>query len=154
VADPFAPSVAYTAWDRLVSPSQHANPSAFNVSPAFRGPAMFSKTSDGGQTWSEGRPIFDPGEKNQTIGNQIVVPTAGPASGTLIDGFDLIQTKGGLGNNQRETFSVAVIRSTDGGASWSQPTIVAPQNFANVLLDLVRNKGITHLKWLTLQAFA
>ena len=55
-----------------MSPSAHANPGAFNHSPAFRGPAMFSKTTDGGVTWSNGRVIFDPGEKNQTIGNQIV----------------------------------------------------------------------------------
>ena len=131
-ADPTAPLTAYAIWDRLVSPSTHANPGAFNHSPAFRGPVLFSKTTDGGVSWSNGRVIFDPGEKNQTIGNQIVVPTAGPASGTLVDGFDLIQTKGGLGNNQRVTFSVAVIRSTDGGATWSQPIIVAQQNFANV----------------------
>jgi hypothetical protein len=131
-ADPASPLTAYAAWDRLVSPSEHANPGAYTHSPAFRGPAMFSKTTDGGLTWSTGRPIFDPGQKNQTIGNQIVVPTAGPAQGVLIDGFDLIQNKGGLGNNQRQSLSVAVIRSTDGGASWSQPIIVAPQVFASV----------------------
>ena len=82
-ADSLDPKTAYAAWDRLVSPSQNANPGAFNVSPAFRGPAMFSKTTDGGQTWSTGRPIFDPGEKNQTIGNQIVEPAAGPGKGVL-----------------------------------------------------------------------
>ncbi len=133
-ADPSSPLTAYAAWDRLVSPSDHANPGAFDHSPAFRGPAMFSKTTDGGVTWSTGRAIFDPGEKNQTIGNQIVVPTAGPANGVLIDGFDLIQTKGGLGHNQREALSVAVIRSTDGGASWSQPIIVAPMAPASVTI--------------------
>jgi hypothetical protein len=131
-ADPIAPNTAYAVWDRLVSPSQNANPGAFNVSPAFRGPAMFSKTTDGGQTWSQGRPIFDPGEKNQTIGNQIVVPTAGPAAGVLVDGFTLIQTKGGKGNNQRETDSVAVIRSTDGGTTWSQPIIVSDEQVGSV----------------------
>jgi hypothetical protein len=131
-ADATSASTAYAIWDRLVSPSTHANPGAFNHSPAFRGPVMFSKTTDSGLTWSTGRVIFDPGQQNQTIGNQIVVPTAGPAAGTLVDGFDLILTKGGLGNNQRATFSVAVIRSTNGGATWSQPTIVAQQSFAGV----------------------
>jgi hypothetical protein len=85
-ADPTKPNDAYATWDRLVSPSTSANPSAFIHTPAFRGPAMFSKTTDGGVTWSTGRPIFDPGTKNQTIGNQIVVPTAGAAAGQLIDG--------------------------------------------------------------------
>jgi hypothetical protein len=94
-AEPASPLTAYATWDRLFSPSQNANPGAFNHSPAFGGPAMFSKTTNGGVSWSQGRGIFDPGEKNQTIGNQIVVPTAGPAAGTLIDGFDLILTKGG-----------------------------------------------------------
>ena len=131
-ADPTSASTAYAIWDRLVSPSANANPGAFNHSPAFRGPVMFSKTTDGGATWSNGRVIFDPGQKNQTIGNQIVAPTAGAAGGMLIDGFDLILTKGGIGNNQSATFSVAVIRSADGGASWSQPIIVAQQNFASV----------------------
>jgi Neuraminidase (sialidase) len=133
-ADSLDPNAAYAVWDRLVSPSLNANPSAFDHSPAFRGPAFFSKTTDGGQTWSQGRVIFDPGEKNQTIGNQIVVPSAGPAKGVLIDGFDLITTKGGKGHNQRSTDSVAVIRSTNGGASWSAPIIVAPEQVAPVTI--------------------
>jgi hypothetical protein len=123
-ADPVNASTAYVVWDRLVSPSVHANPTAFLVTPAFRGPAWFAKTTDGGKTWSPGRIIYDPGEKNQTIGNQIVVPTAGPAQGTLIDGFLQILTKGGKGNNPRAATNVAVLRSTDGGATWSAPVIV------------------------------
>jgi hypothetical protein len=69
--------------------------------------------------------IFDPGQKNQTISNQIVVEPAGPAKGTLVDFFVLIQTKGGKGN-PRAAFSVAAIRSTDGGATWSAPVIISP----------------------------
>jgi hypothetical protein len=133
-ADATSPLTAYATWDQLVSPSSHANPGAFNHSPAFRGPAMFSKTTDGGVTWSEGRPIFDPGQKNQTIANQIVVPTAGPAAGVLIDGFDLILSKGGKGNNGRASFSVAVIRSTDGGATWSDPIIVSEMQVTSVTI--------------------
>jgi hypothetical protein len=131
-ADPVAAKTAYAVWDRLVSPSTNANPGAFDHSPAFRGPVLFSTTTDGGVTWSTGRVVFDPGEKNQTIGNQIVVPTAGPAKGVLIDGFSLISTKGGVGNNGRETLQVAVIRSADGGATWSSPTIVATQQVGSV----------------------
>jgi hypothetical protein len=131
-ADPVDPTTAYAIWDRLVSPSQNANPGAYTHSPAFRGPVLFSKTTDGGVSWSNGRVVFDPGQKNQTIGNQIVVPTAGPAKGVLVDGFDLILTKGGLGHNQSATYSVAVIRSTDGGATWSQPVIVANQSVGTV----------------------
>ena len=131
-ADSLNPTAAYAVWDRLVSPSLNANPGAFNHSPAYRGPAFFSKTTDGGQTWSPGRVILDPGEKDQTIGNQIVVPAAGVAKGVLIDGFDLITNKGGLGKHQSSTDSVAVIRSTDGGVTWSSPIIVAAQAVGHV----------------------
>ena len=137
-ADPVNADNAYAVWDRLVSPSTHANPGAFLVSPAFRGPAMFSRTTDGGVTWSTGRPIFDPGEKNQTIGNQVVVPKAGPAAGQLIDGFDLLLNKGGKGNNQRSSASVAIIRSTDGGNCWSAPTIAAQQQVGSVSINGTR----------------
>ncbi len=133
-ADSLIASNAYAVWDRLASPSKNANPSAFNHSPAFRGPAMFSKTTDSGTTWSKGRVIFDPGQKNQTIGNQIVVPKAGPAKGQLIDGFDLILNKGGKGN-PRSTFSAAIIRSTDGGSTWSRPTIIDTQQVAQVFIN-------------------
>jgi hypothetical protein len=125
-ADPLRAGTAYAVWDRLVSPNSNANPDAFLVTRAFRGPAMFSKTTDGGLTWSQGRVIFDPGQNNQTIGNQIVVPTAGPAKGVLIDGFALIINRA-FGNPHRVSpLSVAVIRSTDGGATFSPPIVISP----------------------------
>jgi hypothetical protein len=123
-ADPSNSSKAYLVWDRLVSPSTHANPDAFVHTPAFRGPTLFSKTIDGGSTWSPTRVIFDPGQFNQTIDNEITVVPAGSAQGTLVDGFTLIRNKPFKpGHNP---FSVAVIRSTDGGATWSGPTTVSP----------------------------
>jgi hypothetical protein len=39
---------------------------------------------------------------------------------------------------------------TDINITWQGGTF-QPQNFANALLDLVRNRGITHLRWVTLQ---
>jgi hypothetical protein len=75
----------------LADPSRRSptpTPSAFRHSIASRGPAYFSRTTDKGVSWSTGRIIFDPGQNDQTIGNQIVVPVAGPAKGVLIDGFD------------------------------------------------------------------
>ncbi len=129
-ADPLIASSAYAVWDRLVSPTTTANPSATLHANAFRGPAMFSRTTDSGKTWSQGRMIFDPGQNDQTIGNQIVVPTAGPAKGQLIDGMNLITNQGGkcpfTGSecDKGAIFSAAIIRSTDGGNTFSDPTFV------------------------------
>jgi len=128
-ADPLIANNAYATWDQLVSPQTNANPRAFARSIAFRGPSYFSATTDKGVTWSRGRIIFDPGEKDQTIGNQIVIPSTGPASGVLVDGFDLITNQGGKclfthgrqSCNGSQTFTAAIIRSLDGGATWSDP---------------------------------
>jgi hypothetical protein len=48
------------------------------------------------------------------------------------------------------TVQFAQSTGTDINITWQGGTF-QPQNFANVLLDLVRNKGITHLRWVTLQ---
>jgi hypothetical protein len=138
-ADPLIASNAYAVWDQLVSPQSHANPSAFLHSIAFRGPSYFSRTTDKGVSWSTGRAIFDPGQNDQTIGNQIVVPVAGPAKGVLIDGFDLITNKGGRCPfvttsrcNKGSTFTAAIIRSADAGSTWSGPIPIDVQQVASV----------------------
>ena len=136
--DPLVANNAYAVWDRLVSPNSHANPSAFAHSVAFRGPTLFSRTTDKGVTWSQGRVIFDPGQHNQTIGNQIVVPTTGPAAGVLIDGMSLITNKGGkcpfVGSRcgKGSTVTAAVIRSTDAGSTWSAAIPIDVQQVASV----------------------
>lgn len=141
-ADPSIASNAYAAWDQLVSPQSNANPSAFNHSIAFRGPSYFSRTTDKGASWSQGRIIFDPGQNDQTIGNQVVVPSTGPAAGVLIDAFDLIInkggkcpfTRGGQSCNGSSTFTAAVIRSTDGGNTWSGPIPIDVQQVGHVAI--------------------
>ena len=138
--DPLIANNAYAVWDRLESPQENANPSAFQHSIAFRGPVLFSRTTDKGVTWSQGRIVFDPGEKDQTIGNQIVVPTAGPARGVLIDGLSLITTKGGkcpfthggAHCSGGTTFTAAIIRSTDAGDTWSDAIGIDVQQVASV----------------------
>ena len=115
-ADPVHAGTAYVVWDRTVSPSH--SPDANLKSPAFRGPTWFSKTTDGGFSWSTARPIFDPGQNRQTIGNEVVVD---PRTGALYDFFDLFTSAGPkpVGDH------VGVIKSTDGGATWSDVTVVA-----------------------------
>lgn len=114
-ADPNDSRFVYAIWDRLRFPSDRAD---FNAQHAFsfRGDAMFSRTTNGGASWEPARAIFAPQALESTIGHQIVVrPT-----GELVDLFTLFQ---GSGNN-RPGSSLAMMRSTDKGATWSAPEVV------------------------------
>src|SRR6266566_8977307 len=124
-ADPTKAGVAYVVWDRLKSPSH--SPDADLRAHAFRGPSWFSKTTDGGQTWTGTRAIFDPGQNSQTIGNVVVVD---PRTGVLYDFFELFQTTGSP-NFTLRGLSVDFISSSDGGNTWSQPTAVSAQQTPN-----------------------
>ncbi len=117
-ADPVHPGVAYAVWDRLVAPP--ANPIGFQHERAYFGPALISKTTDFGNTWSTPRVIVGLPSQDQTIGNQIVVDRQ---TGALYDFFNLIQGASNAGGNRR--YNVAFVKSTDGGASWSAPSVVA-----------------------------
>jgi hypothetical protein len=131
-ADPTRSGTAYVVWDRLQAPSH--SPDAALHSRAFRGPTWFSMTSDGGQTWSTARPIFDPGQNNQTIGNAIVVD---PATGRLYDFFTVFQSTGSP-NFIPRGLSISFVTSDDGGATWSDPSTVASEQVAN---DVDPNTG-------------
>ncbi len=117
-ADPVHPGIAYAVWDRLVAPP--ATGPGFVHERAFFGPALISKTTDFGKTWSHPRQIVGLPSLDQTIGNQIVVDRQ---TGALYDFFNLIQSASNAGGNRR--YNVAFIKSTDGGATWSAPSVVA-----------------------------
>src|SRR5262249_26499695 len=70
-ADPTNSQFAYATWTRFSS---------------ARGATMFSRTTDGGQTWEPARAILDPGGKNINQAHQIVVL----ADGTLVNFFSQI----------------------------------------------------------------
>jgi len=114
-ADPLHPGVAYAVWDEIDFQQVTV-------------PTLFSKTTDGGRTWSPARIIVNTGSRatpnppgpQQTIGNQIV---ADPRNGTLYNFFNLIQLRLRRGNPDR--FNVAFVKSTDGGQTWTEPRIVA-----------------------------
>src|SRR5215510_1155724 len=117
-ADPDDANLVYTVWDRLESPNEHASDVAFEHALGFRGPTWFARTTNGGTSWEPARQIFDPGEVNQTLGNQIVVLT----NGDLIDLFNLIFNHKNA--HKVRGFNVALLRSTDKGVTWSGPIIV------------------------------
>jgi len=115
-ADPTTPGEAYAVWDRLETPN--GNPDADLHTAAFKGPTMFSKTTNGGLTWSTPRVIVDFGSsRKQTIGNQIVID---PRTGTLYNFFDLI-----VPPMSPSAFKLAFIKSTDDGDTWTAPQIIA-----------------------------
>jgi hypothetical protein len=117
-ADP-ASGYVYAIWDRLVAPTTHASLAATENSIGYRGPTWFASSADNGETWSPARMIYDPGEVNQTIANQIAVAP----DGTLVDVF--LQIDNFKNSHGARGFNVAVMRSTDHGASWSKPVFVS-----------------------------
>lgn len=121
-AGPRTPGVAYVAWDRVEAGGAEAEAERRPRAP--RAPAYFSKTEDGGGSWSEPRAITSPND-GQALGNQVVVD---PGTGAIYDFFDLI----GPAGEGRLAFRVAFVKSTDGGATWSEPRIVAEMRVAPV----------------------
>jgi hypothetical protein len=128
-ADPNNADLVYAVWDRLVAPNENAPASAFETSQSFHGPTWFSRTTNGASaspTWETARPIYDPGTRDQTIANQIIVLP----DGTLVDGFMHLQSQ--VTHHfatVKGSADVQVIRSTDEGATWSKRAIsVAPVN--------------------------
>ena len=115
-ADQNAPGYAYAVWDRLVFPNERTQGRSFAHTAAFRGPTYFARTTDGGASWERARPILDPGQNDQTIGNQIVAL----GTGELVNGFALFRNDARTGSRA----TVAVQRSADRGTTWTGPITV------------------------------
>lgn len=125
-ADPFTPGLVYVTWDRIDA-SGH-------------GPSYLARTTDGGVTWEPARSIYDPGARNQTLNNQIVVARAAGAAPAAYDFFTEFDTAA----NGSQSAHLALIRSADGGVSWSGAIPIAaieaigtydPENPARKLRD-------------------
>jgi len=110
-ADHTDSSYVYVVWDRLVFPNERTRGQSFFFTSAFRGPTYFSRSTDNGETYEKARPIFDPGQNDQTIGNQIVA----------LGNADLVNVMTVFRNDNRTKSrgSIAVLRSTNHGSSWS-----------------------------------
>jgi hypothetical protein len=118
LADQLHSGYVYAVWDRYS-----------NQRPAFsdghgqnssKGPAFFSRSTDGGKTWSSPAAIY--ARDNGTIGNQIVEL----ANGTLVDFFTNFvahNVKGGVTYTQE----LVSVRSTNQGKTWStdSPVVVS-----------------------------
>lgn len=129
-ADPTVAGSAYAVWDQLRAfvaascprkPDSDDRPfdrgSGADPVVCFTGPAMFSKTMDGGITWSPPTPIVSTPAAEQTISNQIVVD---PRIGRLYDFYEYILASGAL--------QIRMVFSNDKGATWSPQQIVVPDH--------------------------
>jgi hypothetical protein len=100
------PRIVYAVWDRLDG--------------SDRGPAIMARSTDGGISWSPPAIVYDPGPGGrQTIGNVIV---AAP-DGTIFDFFTELGPS--PGNPGQTVATLALVRSTDKGLTWSAPVRIA-----------------------------
>lgn len=113
-ADPVRPGTAYQVWDRL-----DGGPTGLLL---LTGPSLLSVTHDFGRTWSTPQVIVNTGQFQQTIGNVIVVD---PRRGTLYDFYDSITYTDANATTTTDV-SYRMVRSDNGGRTWSQPIVVAP----------------------------
>jgi hypothetical protein len=103
-ADPYRPGRAYMVWSRRLG--------AFGET----GTTEFSKTEDGGRTWTPHRTIHVPGPGRLTIPSLIdVMP-----DGALVASLLVIEARYAV-SSEPVTFEIVSVRSTDGGETWSSP---------------------------------
>jgi hypothetical protein len=102
-ADPTNSNYVYAVWDRLAATGG--------------GPTFLARSTNGGVTWGLAHSIYDPGPSSQTIGNVVAVRS----DGLLVDVFTQLDEA----LDGTTTGFVAVIRSTDKGATWSAPVVIA-----------------------------
>jgi hypothetical protein len=118
-ADQNNANYVYAVWDRLVFPNERTHGKSYLNTAAFRGPTWFSRTTNGGSSWETARPIFDPGQNDQTIGNQIVAL----GNGDLVNVMTVFKNDN---RNGQQGGTVAALRSTNRGTSWSGPITISP----------------------------
>ncbi|MFC7591946.1 sialidase family protein [Nonomuraea antimicrobica] len=108
-ADPYRPGVVYAVWDRIDNQSTETTENWVQ-------PVYLAKSTDDGRTWTTSK-VYDVPTNSGVIGTQLV---------TLPDGTLLIV----MHHETSTEASTQVIRSTDGGRTWSQPTLNVPAPMA------------------------
>jgi hypothetical protein len=79
-----------------------------------KGPALFTRTADGGKTWEPVQTIYDPGANSLAFGHELVVRP----DGTLLDFFaEDLGNKNNDGGKKLEV-NLSALVSTDKGQTW------------------------------------
>jgi hypothetical protein len=110
-ADPHNANLVYVVWDQ---------PDLSFPSSGTGGQTFFSRSTDGGQTWSAPQVIFQSPGSDSSVGHQIVVLP----NGTLVDAFNELHFDP---STFTTSYFLDILRSTDGGVTWSQPVVAAQQ---------------------------
>jgi BNR repeat-like domain len=116
-ADPTNNLYAYVVWDRSSGSTSNST---------YHQPVYFSRTTDGGNSWTTPQAIFDLGVNLGATGNQIAVLP----NGTVVDLF----TAGRIVDGQPQQY-LGVVRSIDHGATWSNQSVVSNQE-VNGIMDV------------------
>ena len=101
----------YLAWDRLAE-----DPLGKPFVGTYSGPAMFSRSTDGGASFSTPQVVFATGTNKQTIGN---VPVVFPNGDVAVLGTYFQNAS--LGKNSQKLWMTL---SKDGGATFTAPRLV------------------------------
>ena len=142
----------YAVWDRLSAPSSATIDPDGVIGLGYSGPAMFSRTTNGGISWEPARSIYSPADAaRRAIGNQIVVPPA--REGRQFSQF-LQRGLAGLRNSDGSTrleFSLSYISSNDRGVEldFKRPSparaeiqsLAQSRSFGTVLPDTADDPG-------------
>ena len=110
-ADPTMPGYVYVVWDKYSNQASLFHDQVHGQN-ASKGPAILSRSTDGGATWSNPQPIYT--RNDGTLGNQIVVLP----NGTLLDFFVDFVVKSGS-NPQLYNAYLSFVKSTDHGKTWT-----------------------------------
>jgi hypothetical protein len=127
-ADPTAAGYAYAVWAHLTNNSG-------------KGPVMFTRTTDGGQSWEAPRTVYDPGNNQVAQGNQIVVSP----NGTLTDLFDVVK----LNNGNKNTMTLSLVQSSDQGQNWSSSAVQVASNLAIGVTDPDTGQSVNTATFIT-----
>jgi hypothetical protein len=153
-ADPALPGRAYATWIQGNLPGENISFAKLAHAFSYRGQPMFSRTTNGGQTWSAPKAMTNANLYAQ--GNQIVVLP----NGTLLDVMAILFKGSGIQPNLNGVY-MAVMRSQDGGRHWSNPTQIAklgtvgesadgqPLRVGDYLPDIAvdRTSGAAYVTW-------